>query len=66
MQLSILVVSRTAELINRFCEGLDAACSLQAVDLKTFGYVEPQGRSLKATGVATSPDKSRQVATSFD
>ena len=29
MQLSILVVSRTAELINRFCAGLDAACSLK-------------------------------------
>ena len=32
MQLSILVVSRTAELINRFCEGLDAACSLAPME----------------------------------
>ena len=32
MQLSILVVSRTAELINRFCAGLDAACSLAPME----------------------------------
>ena len=41
---------------------MDAACSLQAVDLKTFRYY----RSLKATGVATSCDKFRQVPTSCD
>ena len=29
-------------------------------------YIEPQGRSLKATGVPTSSDKSGQVATSSD
>ena len=39
---------------------------MPAVDLRTFRYIGPQGRSLKATGVATSPDKSRQVATSCD
>ena len=32
MQLSILVVSRTAELINRFCAGLDEACSLSPLE----------------------------------
>jgi len=32
MQLSILVVSRTAELVNRFCAGLDAACSLAPME----------------------------------
>ena len=32
MQLSILVVSRTAELVNRFCAGLDAACSLTPME----------------------------------
>jgi hypothetical protein len=32
MQLSILVVSRTAELVNRFCAGLDAACSLAPLE----------------------------------
>ena len=32
MQLSILVVSRTAELVNRFCAGLNAACSLTPMD----------------------------------
>ena len=46
--------------------GRHDGCSLQAVDLKTFRYIGPQGRSLKATGVATSSDKLRQVATSSD
>jgi GT2 family glycosyltransferase len=32
MQLSILVVSRTAELVNRFCAGLDAACSMSPME----------------------------------
>ena len=32
MQLSILVVSRTAELVNRFCAGLNAACSLAPIE----------------------------------
>lgn len=32
MQLSILVVSRTAELVNSFCAGLDAACSLAPME----------------------------------
>ena len=32
MQLSILVVSRTAELVNRFCAGLNAACSLPPME----------------------------------
>ena len=32
MQLSILVISRTAELVNRFCAGLDAACSLSPIE----------------------------------
>ena len=34
MQLSILVVSRTASLVNRLCEGLDAACSLPAREVE--------------------------------
>ena len=32
MRLSVLVVSRTAALINRLCDSLDAACSLAAID----------------------------------
>jgi hypothetical protein len=32
MQLSILVVSRTASLLNRMCASIDAACSLAAMD----------------------------------
>ena len=32
MQLSILVVSRTAELVNRLCAGLNAACSLAPME----------------------------------
>ena len=32
MRLSILVVSRTAELINRLCDSLNAACSLASLD----------------------------------
>ena len=46
--------------------GRHDGCSLQAIDQKTFRYIGPQGRSLKATGVATSCDKFRQVATSCD
>ena len=32
MKLSILVVSRTAELVNRFCAGLNEACSLAPME----------------------------------
>ena len=32
MRLSVLVVSRTAALINRLCDSLDAACSLAPID----------------------------------
>ena len=34
MRLSILVVSRTAALINRLCDSLDAACTLAPIDVE--------------------------------
>lgn len=34
MRLSILVVSRTAALVNRLCDSLDAACSLAPLDVE--------------------------------
>lgn len=34
MRLSILVVSRTAALLNRLCDSLDAACSLAPLDVE--------------------------------
>ena len=34
MRLSILVVSRTAALINRLCDSLDAACNLAPIDVE--------------------------------
>ena len=48
MQLSILIVSRTAGLINRFCESLDAACSLKPLDVEILcswnGTDEEEGK----------------------
>ena len=36
MQLSILMISRTASLINRFCESLNTACNLNPLDVEVL------------------------------